>query len=770
VALALLVSACSGGSSKHRTARVKSGSCPAGTITGAGSEVLDTLVQRWIKDHRVRCKDASVTYTPAGTQPGIQQLTAGSVTFAGADAPMTAEQEQAAGAKGGQVLHIPWAGDGVAVAYHLAGVKSLNLTAQTVAELLSGVITRWDDPKIQADNGGERLPSTPVHVVYRTDDSPATATLTAYLASSAPTQWSAGTGSHLARWPTGQPADGADGMAAALETTDGAIGYTETSAARRARLAIAELKNAAGTFVRPEPPAMTAALADATVPPDLKVVTNFASTSPTAYPLTFPTWSVVFARLSDAGQVDVLKDFLHYVLDRGQAAAASLSYAPLPDAIRDKARAAIDNIVGPTGPTTSTTRAGVINALGPPPQGGPGATTAGAAAKGGAQVFPVPPGGNGGATDVGVTGGAIAVGNVSTLGGPNPNLMSGAPAGTAAFFAYQNSLGGVYGRGLSVVSGDDGFDAGRNQNGHAALLGKVFGFVGSSSAVDDGGAQVLAQHPDIPDVSEAESRARFGVGNNFSVAPFAPGWQLGPVNYFKNKFGDAVVQHMAIFAVDNQTARDAMAGQQAAATSVGYHFVYSRVIEPAESNFASDVLNMKHNGVQGIMMLASVTQMATMASQLRQQGVNLPFANWGPNAYDPAFLNGHTDGASLNQSLAMYGGEDGGNPEVALFLHWLKQVAPNQRPDIFAAYGWESARLFVQALGAAGPRPTQAAVVAQLKAIDNFDGNGMLAPAGPASKRPPTCFMTMTVSNSHFTRSDPPSGFICNQGGYFYLH
>ena len=118
----------------------------------------------------------------------------------------------------------------------------------------------------------------------------------------------------------------------------------------------------------------------------------------------------------------------------------------------------------------------------------------------------------------------------------------------------------------------------------------------------------------------------------------------------------------------------------------------------------------------------------------------------------------------------MFGGEDGGNPEVALFLHWLKQVAPNQRPDIFAAYGWESARLFVQALGAAGPRPTQAAVVSQLKAIDNFDGNGMLAPAGPASKRPPTCFITMNVSNSHFARSDPPSGFICNQGGYFFLH
>src|SRR4051812_32646171 len=95
LALALIVSACSGGCAKHRTAKVKSGSCPAGNITGAGSAVLDALVQRWIKDHKARCKDASVTYTAAGTQPGIQQLSAGSITFAGADTPMTAEQEQA---------------------------------------------------------------------------------------------------------------------------------------------------------------------------------------------------------------------------------------------------------------------------------------------------------------------------------------------------------------------------------------------------------------------------------------------------------------------------------------------------------------------------------------------------------------------------------------------------------------------------------------------------------------------------------------------------
>ena len=108
-------------------------------------------------------------------------------------------------------------------------------------------------------------------------------------------------------------------------------------------------------------------------------------------------------------------------------------------------------------------------------------------------------------------------------------------------------------------------------------------------------------------------------------------------------------------------------------------------------------------------------------------------------------------------------------PEVQLYLKWLKQVSPGQHPDIFGAYGWQSARLFAQALTAAGARATRAGVMAELKKIDNFDGNGMLAPAGPASKRSPTCFLVIKVENGKFVRADPPTGFICNQGDYFHL-
>src|SRR5581483_10591596 len=361
---------------------------------------------------------------------------------------------------------------------------------------------------------------------------------------------------------------------------------------------------------------------------------------------------------------------------------------------------------------------------------------------------------DGGSTDVGVTGNSITLGNVSLLTGPVPGLFKGAVVGTQAFFAYQNSLGGVCGRQLKLDARDDQFDANQNKAQYQDLLGKAFGFVGSYSVVDDGGAQVLAQHPDVPDVSQALSRTHFQNSNNFSIAPQAPGWRLGPMNYFKAKFPPDVITHMAYFVEDTQSAIDAVNGEVAAANSLGYKFVYHRTIEPTEANFSSDVVAMQQNQVKGIFFAGEVGVFVRMAKAMKQQNFSVPFANWGANAYDPAFVTSDaasaTNGALLDQQLAMYAGEDSNLPEVQLFNTWLKRTAPSQHPDIFAAFGWESARLFVQALTAAGAKPTRASVMAQLKQIDNFDGNGMLAPSGPASKR-------------------PPSGFICNQGGYFHM-
>ena len=63
------------------------------------------------------------------------------------------------------------------------------------------------------------------------------------------------------------------------------------------------------------------------------------------------------------------------------------------------------------------------------------------------------------------------------------------------------------------------------------------------------------------------------------------------------------------------------------------------------------------------------------------------------------------------------------------------------------------------ALKAAGAQVTRKSLLAALHKIDKFDGNGMLAESGPASKRQPVCNMFMRVQDGKFVRVDPLEPF-----------
>lgn len=395
--------------------------------------------------------------------------------------------------------------------------------------------------------------------------------------------------------------------------------------------------------------------------------------------------------------------------------------------------------------------------------------------RGPSQVAPVAPAaGNGGATDVGVSADSILLGNVSTLTGPVPGLFRGAVVGTQAFLAYQNSLGGVYGRRLNLKVGDDALDAGEHRNQVVNLIPQVFAFVGSFSVFDDAGTEEISR-TNVPDVGVGLSPQRFALKNNFSIAPIASGASLGPLNYFKARFGPSVTSKVGSIYADVPSSVSAYRGLRAAMVSVGYQFVYERKYEATESDFTADIVRMREAGVREIVMQADVATIARVAKASAKQGFSVPLANYGATAYDRAFLTQagqSAEGAEWNQNIALYQGEDAATvAEVQLMNTWIQRVAPGASADLFNLYGWASARLFVQALVAAGPRATRDSTLNALRHIDDFDGNGILAPAGPASKRPPICFLVIKVHAGHFVRVDPPSrGFRCNDGGYFYLH
>jgi phosphate transport system substrate-binding protein len=309
-------------SGSSTTASTSKAACATGSVSGAGSTFVQTIAQQWIKDFQSACSGATVNYQAVGSGAGIQQLTSGTIDFAGSDVKMKPAEQTAAEAKNGPILTIPWSAGGIAVEFHVSGVSDLNLTAATLAGIFAGKITKWDDAAIKADNPGASLPSTGIQVVHRSDGSGTTAAFTTYLTAAAPQVWMAGSGKDVS-WPTGQGAKGSDGVTGAVKQADGAIGYSEVSFAKGAGLGIAKIKNSAGQFVGPTGEAVSAYLA---APSDAK-----------AYPISTETYVLVPKSPKDAGKAALLKAFVLYALNQGQQTADSLYYAPLPTSILSQA-------------------------------------------------------------------------------------------------------------------------------------------------------------------------------------------------------------------------------------------------------------------------------------------------------------------------------------------------------------------------------------------------------------------------------------------------
>ena len=199
----------------------------------------------------------------------------------------------------------------------------------------------------------------------------------------------------------------------------------------------------------------------------------------------------------------------------------------------------------------------------------------------------------------------------------------------------------------------------------------------------------------------------------------------------------------------------------------GFKFAYTRLYEPTETDFTADIVQMRSKGVKLVIEISADAKTAARLETAAQQ------QNWKPDAwiggaslYDSQFLplaGAAAEGTYVYNAGAMFLGEDRGLvPEVALFQDWMKKTNPGAGIDLFTAYGWVNARLFVDGLKAAGPKVTRASLQAALKNVHSFDANGMLAKTDPAGKGPPSCFMVIQVKGGQYTRSEPANGYTCN--------
>jgi phosphate transport system substrate-binding protein len=254
----------------------------------------------------------------------------------------------------------------IGILHNLPSRKTLTLSANTLAGIFGGTITRWDDPKIVADNNravnkvtyktkngvivkdskGDpvilrttpstttyNLPSKPIKVIYRLDSSGTSENFTNYLNKSAPTVWTKAKSSTFASSFPGTlnapenlgrivGATSSTGVAQLAGKTPYSITFAEVNYAVANKLKVADVLNPAGSAVTPTSVTTSAFLSQASIDANGIMTFNYETKEPGAY-----TLGIVSYMLADTAYTDKT---------RGAAVKALATYVLSPTCAKDK--------------------------------------------------------------------------------------------------------------------------------------------------------------------------------------------------------------------------------------------------------------------------------------------------------------------------------------------------------------------------------------------------------------------------------------------------
>ena len=305
-------------------------SARAQELRGSGSTFAFPLMTKWIEAYG-QAGGSRLVYLPTGSAAGLNDIRHEIVDFAVSEAPLDSAQLLRDG-----LTQFPLMIGAIVPVLNVDGLSpgQLRLTGPLLADIYLGKVVTWNDPAITAINPGLKLPELKIHVVHRSDGSGSSFTWADYL-SKASDDWKVRVGAKMmVDWPTGVGVRHSNGVAESVARIRGAIGYLDYHNAVRRKLAYAQVRNRAGTFVAPGSASFQAAIRDVDWNKDRDFdVTLTDAPAPDAYPVMALSFAVIRSYPKVAGRARDLRAFFQWAMTNGQDMAGSLQYVPLPSSL-----------------------------------------------------------------------------------------------------------------------------------------------------------------------------------------------------------------------------------------------------------------------------------------------------------------------------------------------------------------------------------------------------------------------------------------------------
>lgn len=331
-----------------------SGATPAHAVdlAGSGASFVVPLVEA-CKAGFAKETGHSFVYTSTGSGTGKNNSDNRIGDFWFSDSAHTGANKRST------IFHAPIVAAPIAVLVNLPAKNDIYLSAETVAKIFSGEITKWNDPLIVADNNRSvtttvyrkdkngnvkldakgnpsvlrsgtkniryTLPNQPIKVVFRSDTSGTTNNFTRWMAGNAPSVWNkpandafttAFPGNINATSNIGRivGANGSQGVATLASKTKYSITYAEKQWGTSFGLRAAYVGNASGNFTLPDSAAVSAFLGEAKQAADGIVTYDYATKVPGAYTLGIVSYMLLETSYANKEKGKAVVELAEYLL------------------------------------------------------------------------------------------------------------------------------------------------------------------------------------------------------------------------------------------------------------------------------------------------------------------------------------------------------------------------------------------------------------------------------------------------------------------------
>jgi branched-chain amino acid transport system substrate-binding protein len=326
----------------------------------------------------------------------------------------------------------------------------------------------------------------------------------------------------------------------------------------------------------------------------------------------------------------------------------------------------------------------------------------------------------------------ITIAYITSITGPGGAEDSSSPAGFTARIDMQNAEGGVNGHKLVPLIIDDQTSPSEIATAVQEADSKAFGIVSQSPLFflaakypQQAGVPVTGSYSDGPEWGEQPYTNMFSADDG-SVDPKYPvNTSAGIV--FK-KFGATKLGAYG-YGISPSSSRAAIATGDSFTHAGGKTVVVNTSIPFGSVDFTSIALTAKQDGVNAIAPEMDSNSNYALAEALEQAGVKLKAAIYA-TGYEPDVINspawpslqGGYFLSLFRPWLIPNAGTEQMQSAMEKYAHFTKSDFPS-----FSQYeAWAGADLMIKGLELAGPNPTHASVIKDLRNLKSYNANGLL--------------------------------------------